>query len=1007
MNLKRILAVLLCLCLAVCIMLFAAACNKDNTNGEKPTSAPTQAPTDAPTDAPTEKPTETPTEDNTEKKVTYTVTVEDFDGEKVAGVTVQICKGEDVVASGNTDDKGKFVAQLVEADDYTAKIIKADGYIFDGEAVEFESETKLEFTVNKAVKYTFTVTDVFDGEKIEGVIIELYTSSGKLAACCTTNNEGIATVWAEELTYTVVLSSIPSNYDNSDAYLLESGTHELEITLLDPADYTFDGGDPSHALIVYHGYEVTVPAGGTIYCSAPRTSGNILRIAEAQGLKVIYQGVEYLPDEEGLIAVQFELQLDDEGNEIDKFYTLPNEFAVINTTGSSITKELSMLSPDDHGGTEANPFIIEIGALTTTPEYVIGTSLSDPGVSTYYYKYVATENGFFWIETLDAAITVFVNGVILSSENGDNIGYVLANAGDEINLHVYSMAGWSSTSPVSFTAYFDPEITEIPDKFTCEHEYDNDCDTKCNKCDTERLPTHTEEIIPEISATCSQTGLTAGVKCSVCGEILEAQKEIPTTAHTEGTVTGTEPTCTQTGLGDGKKCTVCGQITVEQAIIPELGHEWSTVYTSDANGHWKTCNRGCGETTDAQEHDLDENGLCACGYGCEHTSVVWSTKKEASCTETGLKVATCNECGLDIDSEIIGKKSHIRGEAATCTTDQTCISCGKVIVGAFGHTPGDAATCTKDQTCSTCGDILTPAKGHTPGDEATCTTDQICTVCGDVVKEAGHTPNRDEATCAYQKICIKCMTVLEPYKEHTPGDAATCTTAQVCTACGWTMNEALGHSYGGDDICTVCGATRPTYTYKITVLNAFDNIPMANVKLNIYDFETEDYIGYVITDENGYAEFITKLCATAIIGPTELPEGYSGETFLAGEESAFGFECTLKLVNEADYVYDGRDEAHPFNIALNDGKVTVEAGATMYCSYPRSAGLTLTINNASGIKVIYKGVEYTAKDGVITVKFDKQYDEEGNLVATNYSEPCVFTVVNTTGAAVTLTPVVR
>ena len=42
---------------------------------------------------------------------------------------------------------------------------------------------------------------------------------------------------------------------------------------------------------------------------------------------------------------------------------------------------------------------------------------------------------------------------------------------------------------------------------------------------------HTEVEIPAVEATCTETGLTAGVKCSVCGEILTAQKEIPALGH--------------------------------------------------------------------------------------------------------------------------------------------------------------------------------------------------------------------------------------------------------------------------------------------------------------------------------------------------------------------------------------------------------------------------------------------------------------------------------------------
>ncbi len=60
---------------------------------------------------------------------------------------------------------------------------------------------------------------------------------------------------------------------------------------------------------------------------------------------------------------------------------------------------------------------------------------------------------------------------------------------------------------------------------------------------------HNKVVIPAVTATCTKVGSTKGTKCSRCGKILEAPKEIPKTEHKwdNGVVT-LEPTATRTGI---------------------------------------------------------------------------------------------------------------------------------------------------------------------------------------------------------------------------------------------------------------------------------------------------------------------------------------------------------------------------------------------------------------------------------------------------------------------------
>ena len=121
--------------------------------------------------------------------------------------------------------------------------------------------------------------------------------------------------------------------------------------------------------------------------------------------------------------------------------------------------------------------------------------------------------------------------------------------------------------------------------------------TRCKTTMTETVPTlaHTPVVVPGKEATCTETGLTEGEKCSVCGTVIVAQEKIPAKGHTLVDVEEAA-TCTATGLTGGKKCSVCGAVTVEPAEVPMTLH---ANYGYDKNGK---CNK-CGMEK-AALHDL-------------------------------------------------------------------------------------------------------------------------------------------------------------------------------------------------------------------------------------------------------------------------------------------------------------------------------------------------------------------------------------------------------------------
>lgn len=95
---------------------------------------------------------------------------------------------------------------------------------------------------------------------------------------------------------------------------------------------------------------------------------------------------------------------------------------------------------------------------------------------------------------------------------------------------------------------------------------------------------HTVEIDQAVAATCTESGLTEGKHCSVCGEVLTEQEVIPATGHSYGNWTVTQaPTFTQEGQQE-KSCQHCGK-TVTEVLPVAVGQveKWNIVLTDALN----------------------------------------------------------------------------------------------------------------------------------------------------------------------------------------------------------------------------------------------------------------------------------------------------------------------------------------------------------------------------------------------------------------------------------------
>lgn len=117
--------------------------------------------------------------------------------------------------------------------------------------------------------------------------------------------------------------------------------------------------------------------------------------------------------------------------------------------------------------------------------------------------------------------------------------------------------------------------------------------TNCDNSYTEIIEPlgHTEATDAAVAATCTATGKTEGSHCSVCDEILVAQKTVKAKGHKEIVIKGTPATFKTSGNTDGKKCKTCGKVLVAQKSIAKLGSPSLRSLTAQSKGFkatWKS-----------------------------------------------------------------------------------------------------------------------------------------------------------------------------------------------------------------------------------------------------------------------------------------------------------------------------------------------------------------------------------------------------------------------------------
>ena len=116
--------------------------------------------------------------------------------------------------------------------------------------------------------------------------------------------------------------------------------------------------------------------------------------------------------------------------------------------------------------------------------------------------------------------------------------------------------------------------------------------------------------------TCTEDGYTTHT-CVACGDS-RSEDPVYSLGHTEVIDAAKAPTCTATGLTEGKHCSVCGEVIVAQKTVDALGHSYNAVVTkptcTDKGYTTHTCST-CGDSykdsyVNALGHSIGDNYVC-------------------------------------------------------------------------------------------------------------------------------------------------------------------------------------------------------------------------------------------------------------------------------------------------------------------------------------------------------------------------------------------------------------
>lgn len=253
-------------------------------------------------------------------------------------------------------------------------------------------------------------------------------------------------------------------------------------------------------------------------------------------------------------------------------------------------------------------------------------------------------------------------------------------------------------------------------KFNCEDAF------KCEVCG-ELVKGGAHEDVIDVEPTCDKAGK---AHCAICGAYYYVYKhgffhKAPVV------VPPVKPTCTETGLTEGLNCGDCGEVIIAQDVVPATGHNnWTKV---DAFSVVRDC-----------EVDGYDFMVCECGAlkitGYEFATGHWYIDAEGNknvlvpdcnaecvCGEEICVCRVCSLCGETIERHQYADPNVV---PPTCTeegyTITVCTACGDYIIE-------------EESIVEPIGHNFVPAEGSIPATYKPGYIKGECSVCGEKIEE--------------------------------------------------------------------------------------------------------------------------------------------------------------------------------------------------------------------------------------------------------------------------------